>query len=103
MKKNNIRSIRFSDELSELIDHQVESSFTEKFKNLITRCVWELPQKEKQIKELDRLIAEKRKHLQETNLIYKEMINHTQKLKNNMRVLELEVYRAVEEWQKNNP
>ena len=31
--KNNIRSIRFSDELAELV----------------TRCVWELPQKEKQL------------------------------------------------------
>lgn len=61
--KNNIRSIRFSDELAELIDRQVGDTFTQKFENLITRCVWELPQKEKQLadiqakikKEMDRL------------------------------------------------
>lgn len=103
MKKNNIRSIRFSDELAELIDRQVGNTFTEKFENLITRCVWELPQKEKEIKQLDKMIAEKKEQLKKANLIYGEMINQTQKLKNNMRVLELEVYRAVEEWQKNNP
>ena len=45
--KNNIRSIRFSDELAELIERQVGDTFTQKFENLITRCVWELPQKEK--------------------------------------------------------
>ena len=33
--KPNIRSIRFSDELAELIDRQVGNSFTEKFENLI--------------------------------------------------------------------
>ena len=48
MKKNNIRSIRFSDELAELIDRQIGNSFTEKFENLITRCVWELPAREKE-------------------------------------------------------
>ena len=45
-QKNNIRSIRFSDELAELIDRQVGRTFTEKFENLVTRCVWELPGKE---------------------------------------------------------
>ena len=47
--KNNIRSIRFSDELAELIDRQVGDTFTQKFENLITRCVWELPQREKEL------------------------------------------------------
>ena len=37
--KNNIRSIRFSDELAELIERQVGDTFTQKFENLITRCV----------------------------------------------------------------
>lgn len=62
-RKNNIRSIRFSDELAELIDRQVGTSFTEKFENLVTRCVWELPQKEKQLERLDREIKEKREQL----------------------------------------
>ena len=63
MTKNNIRSIRFSDELAELIDQQVGSSFTQKFENLITRCVWELPKKEEEIQRLDTIIERKRKEL----------------------------------------
>ena len=50
--KNNIRSIRFSDELADLIDRQVGDTFTQKFEGLITRCVWELPQKEQQLKRI---------------------------------------------------
>ena len=49
MAKNNIRSIRFSDELADLIERQMEDSFTQKFENLITRCVWELPEQEKRL------------------------------------------------------
>ena len=33
--KTNIRSIRFSDELAELIDRQQGQTFTQKFENLI--------------------------------------------------------------------
>lgn len=63
-QKNNIRSIRFSDELAELIDRQVGRTFTEKFENLVTRCVWELPGKEAEIKRLDEQIKKKRTQLQ---------------------------------------
>ena len=35
-QKNNIRSIRFSDELAELIDRQVGRTFTEKFGKMET-------------------------------------------------------------------
>ncbi|WP_366946646.1 hypothetical protein, partial [uncultured Oscillibacter sp.] len=52
--KPNIRSIRFSDELAELIDRQVGNTFTEKFENLVTQCVWELPQKEAELERLER-------------------------------------------------
>ena len=63
MAKKNIRSIRFSDELAELIDRQIGNSFTEKFENLITKCVWELPKKEKELKQLEEEINEKREEL----------------------------------------
>ena len=56
-RKNNIRSIRFSDELAELIDRQVGNTFTEKFENLVTRCVWELPQKERELERLNQEIS----------------------------------------------
>ena len=86
-KKNNIRSIRFSDELAELIDHQEGRSFTEKFENLITRCVQEIPQKKKELNQLNLEIEKKRQQLQEMrNQVYKlsgtinQLITKTQAL-----------------------
>lgn len=61
--KPNIRSIRFSDELAELIDRQVGNTFTEKFENLVTRCVWELPQKEAELKEVQKQVRQEEKRL----------------------------------------
>ena len=62
-QKNNIRSIRFSDDLAELIDRQAGNTFTAKFEALITRCVWELPKKEQQLKEIQQEIEETRDKL----------------------------------------
>ena len=67
--KPNIRSIRFSNDLAELIDRQVGNTFTEKFENLVTRCVWELPQKEKELKQIEQQIQKKKAELKE---IYKK-------------------------------
>ena len=64
-QKNNIRSIRFSDDLAELIDRQIGDTFTQKFENLITRCVWELPQKEEELRRVQELIDKKRQQLRE--------------------------------------
>lgn len=61
--KNNIRSIRFSDEMAELIDRQAGDTFTAKFEALITRCVWELPQKEKQLADIQQRIKQERERL----------------------------------------
>ncbi len=63
--KPNIRSIRFSDELAELIDRQVGNTFTEKFENLVTRCVWELPQREAELEEVQKQIRREEKRLTE--------------------------------------
>ena len=65
--KTNIRSIRFSDELAELIDRQQGKNFQQKFENLVTRCVYELPAREAEIARLDKLRYEKRKQLSEMN------------------------------------
>jgi len=61
--KSNIRSIRISDDMLELIEQQAGNNFTEKWENLVTRCVWELPQKERQLEILNQQILEKRKQL----------------------------------------
>ena len=61
--KNNIRSIRFSDELAELIERQIGDTFTQKFENLVTKCVWELPNREKQLNDIEAQIKRERERL----------------------------------------
>ena len=63
MAKNNIRSVRFSDELANLIDRQVGDTFTQKFENLITRCVWELPKQEKRLERVREEIRQEQQRL----------------------------------------
>lgn len=91
-QKNNIRSIRFSDELAELIDRQVGKTFTEKFENLVTRCVWELPEKETELKRLDKEISRKRKQLQ-------ELTAQVGKLGETVRNLETAIGRETRRWE----
>lgn len=80
-KKNNIRSIRFSDEMMEMIESQAGDSFTAKFEALVTRCMWELPRKEEELRQIQaqmedehknlRLIRERKQKL-ESNLLFLE-------------------------------
>lgn len=59
-QKGNIRSIRISDQMAELINQQVGSNFTEKWENLVTRCVWELPKKEDELKRIQEQIEKEK-------------------------------------------
>lgn len=98
MQKNNIRSIRFSDDLAELIDRQIGDTFTAKFENLIQRCVWELPQKEEQIRILDEQIRKKQNQLAEADSRYARMLNHLRELEPKMEALEYAVAEAITDW-----
>lgn len=80
-KKNNIRSIRFSDEMMEMIESQAGDSFTAKFEALVTRCMWELPRKEEELRQIQAQIENERKNLRlirerkqklESNLLFLE-------------------------------
>lgn len=62
-QKSTIRSIRISDDMAELIDRQAGANFTEKWENLVTRCVWELPKKEELLKRIQKDIDRERKRL----------------------------------------
>ena len=65
MAKSNIRSIRMSDELLELINQQIGENFTQKLETLVTKCVWELPQKEKQLQMIRDQIDREGRRLQD--------------------------------------
>lgn len=98
-QKNNIRSIRFSDELAELIDRQVGRTFTEKFENLVTRCVWELPQKEQELERLKQEIRQKQQQLQEMkNQVYK-LSGTINQLFTKAKALENAIDQETEKWE----
>ena len=96
--KNNIRSIRFSDELAELIEQQQGRSFTEKFENLITRCVWELPAKEEELFKLETRIQEKREQLRDMTAQAGELHMIINSLTRQMAELEAGIQRAIKKW-----
>lgn len=85
--KSNIRSIRFSDDLAELIERQTGSNFSEKFTNLITRCVWELPQKERQLKSVVDQINLKQEELRKLQKRYSDAAGKLSRL--SMRITQL--------------
>ena len=72
-KKNNIRSIRFSDEMIEMIESQAGETFTAKFEALVTRCMWELPRKEQELKGIQERIEYERKQLARIQKRIREM------------------------------
>ena len=60
--KNNHRSIRFSDEIAAIIEAQEGENFNQKLENLINECYTALPEKQRQIEQLElqrkRLVSE---------------------------------------------
>lgn len=62
-KKSNIRSIRFSDDVLEIIEAQDGETFTAKFENLIRKCHQELPAKKKELANIQEIITYERKRL----------------------------------------
>ena len=98
MAKNNIRSIRFSDELAELIDRQIGDTFTQKFENLVTTCVYMLPHKEAEIQRLDARIENKRKELQQMQERYQQMQYTFNRIEPQLRSLEAAIGREIRQW-----
>lgn len=61
--KNNIRSIRFSDELMEIINNQVGDNFNQRFERLVYNCYMLLPEKKRQLAQLEARIRTKQEEL----------------------------------------
>lgn len=97
--KRNIRSIRFSDDLAEMIDRQQGQNFTEKFENLITRCVWELPAKEKELAALEERIQERRAQLLRMSAQAGELGAAINELFPKVFALENAIDNAVKKWE----
>ena len=68
--KNNIRSIRFSDELMEIINQQVGDSFNARFERLVYNCYMLLPERERQAQLLQNRIDQQKKELSQLSSRY---------------------------------
>ena len=75
MAKSKLRSIRISEHMNILIEMQAGNNFTEKWENLVTRCVWELPEQERRLANLQTLIDEKEKEIIRLKRIHEEIID----------------------------
>lgn len=96
--KNNIRSMRFSDTMIEMIEAQVGDTFTAKFEALVTRCMWELPAKEKELEQLQKRIQAKQQQMAEASSRYARMINQLGTLEQKMYQLDYAIGQALDEW-----
>lgn len=81
--KSNIRSMRFSDAMIEIIEQQVGDTFTAKFEALVTKCAWELPQKEQELKRIREQIDQERKTLQKIRKKAYELENQMYRISSN--------------------
>lgn len=97
-KKTNCRSIRFSDRIKDAIEAQQGENFTEKFENLVNRCLWELPKKEQEIKYMKAQIERERKQLREMANQVREMQSTIYELRPKMATLSAGIDRAIEKW-----
>ena len=97
-QKTNIRSIRFSDELADLIDRQIGETFTAKFEALVTRGVGELPNMDKELAWWEMQIKDKRDQLMKMSAQAGDLGQLLNDLTYKTKALDGAVTRAVQKW-----
>ena len=96
--KNNIRSIRFTDEMASIIEQQAGRNFTEKFEALVTRCMWELPAKEKELDKVQQAIEYERRRLQELRVLVGKLQDTAKNLQWSAETLQRQIDEAAKKW-----
>lgn len=76
-----------------MIESQAGENFTAKFEALVTRCMWELPKKERELEAIQDMIASERKQL-------RYIREKKQKLQNNLTSLEYKSAMLLQELNK---
>lgn len=97
--KNNTKTFRLSDEMLDLIERQVGNNLSEKFENLITRCVWELPQKETELQQIQNQIQEKKEELDELWKSSRRMRGNLQRINTQFNNLERILDQEITSWE----
>ena len=83
-KKGNIRSIRFADDVLEIIEAQPGENFTAKFEHLIRQCHQELPQREKELAMIRDLIMNENKRLKRTRDLIGKIQDEAYRMQQNL-------------------
>ncbi len=84
--------------MTALIDQQIGDTFTQKFESLVTRCVWELPKKEEELKTLNSLIIKKRQDMIEITQQVNHMRSTLSEIKAGLTRIRAIMDREVQKW-----
>jgi len=71
--KTKIRSLRFSEEMEDLINQQVGDTFSAKFDRLVYNCYMLAPSKEIEIQQLEKKISRQKELLKTLHSNYEEL------------------------------
>ena len=99
-KKSNIRSIRFSDDVLEIIEAQEGETFTAKFESLIRKCHQDLPQKERELTQIQKHINYEWQRLTNTQKMINEVQNATLRMESNLRYWNIQASNAAKQLEK---
>lgn len=99
-KKSNIRSIRFSDEIIEIIEAQEGETFTAKFESLIKKCYQEIPAKEKELEYVKHRIDDEYQRLRRIQKKAGEMEQSINSMAYTLQTYNSQAKRAVQSLEK---
>ena len=85
--------------MAELIDRQNGDTFQAKFENLVTRCIWELPAKEKELARIEDRIRDKRAEFMQLMQKTQQLSSMANDIQWKMNSLNSALDRAVEQWE----
>lgn len=88
MAKNNIRSVRFSDEMIEIINQQVGDNFTQKFERMVYNCYMLLPEKERQLRDMEERYQKEKERYFSLSRRCAAALQFMQELENRLKGLE---------------
>lgn len=98
-RKGNIRSIRYTDDMADLLDRQIGDTFQAKFEALVTRCMWELPAKEAELQRIDDLIQQRRSQLSQMSQQARDLQYTLTHLSTQMAALQRAIDAANQKWE----
>lgn len=94
-----VTSIRIPDEIDEMINQQVGDTYTQKFTNLVTRCVWELPAKEEELQRIEKQIQQKKEELNELYKSARSWRGTMQAINTRLMSLEMALTQELRSWE----